>query len=848
MIKNIKNIANAVKGTLKGTATGTISEICTDSRTLLLPQQTLFVALVGSRNDGHKYIPSLYERGVRSFLISQKISIEQYPDAAFIEVENTLDALQTLAQQHREQFSYPVVGITGSNGKTIVKEWAAQLLLPQLRLVRSPKSYNSQLGVPLSVLQMTESVDMAIFEAGISLPNEMEQLEKIIHPNVVLLANIGEAHQEGFASRQQKLSEKLKLCHAADVIVCCADQREITDAVKTSSTLRNKKIITWGKTADADLHIEYCKNTPQGTEIAVQVPSTNYQLPNVSSVRGTFPPLGVRGCITIHCSLSDAASIENAMHAFALCYCLSQYCPQLKIDLNKAAQGIAQLAPVAMRLDLCEGIHQCAIVNDAYSADVASLRIALDFLTTCSYHQCYTAILSDFEQSGKESWRLYGEIAALLNEKGVSQLIGIGKEIAAQSDLFHCKSIFYETTEQFLQQFDATSLHAQAILIKGSRAFGLERISQQLEQHTHLTTLEVNLSAMAENLNVVRNSLKINTKTLVLVKANAYGTGLCEVARFLQQQGVDYLGVAFADEGIALRQAGITLPILVLNPEPGTFDQIIAHRLEPEIYSFAALDKFNETVVRTGEIAYPIHIKLDTGMHRLGFLPNETDALLQQLQRLQGNLRVASIFSHLAAADEPQHDDFTRSQITLFDRWSKTICNSLKYNVLRHIANSSGAVRFPDAQMDMIRLGVSFYGINVHHDKEFRHTCTLKSTVVQIKTIAQGETIGYGRKAIAAKDTVIGLIPIGYADGFNRSLGNGKYKVMINNKLAPIIGNICMDMCMLDLSGIPAREGDEAVIFGENPAIEFMAQQLNTIPYEILTRISTRVKRVYFYE
>jgi alanine racemase len=597
--------------------------------------------------------------------------------------------------------------------------------------------------------------------------------------------------------------------------VCCADHKEIYDAVKTTSALRNKEVITWGRHSSADLQYD---RAVWAKEFLLSHP--------------------------------DEASQENAMHAYALCYALSRFYPKLNIDISKVDACVPRLTPVAMRLDLREGANDCVIVNDAYSADVSSLRIALDFLTTCSSHKHYTAILSDFEQSGKEQWRLYSEIADQLSERGIDQLIGIGKNIAEQRALFKCPSAFFDNAEHFLQEFDVSSLHSQAILIKGSRSWGLERVSQHLERRTHLTTLEVNLNALSDNLNAVRNALRPNVKTLSLVKANAYGTGLVAVSRFLQQQGVDYLGVAFADEGIALRQAGITLPTLVLNPEPGTFDQIIAHRLEPEIYSFTTLRRFNEAVMRAGDFAYPIHIKLDTGMHRLGFLPAETDALLVALGEAAGNLRVASVFSHLAAADEPQHDAFTREQIALFDKWSSRISNSLNYNVLRHIANSAGAVRFPAAQFDMIRLGASLYGLNVHPDKQFRPVCTLKSVIVQIKSIARGETIGYGRRGAATRDTVIGLIPIGYADGLNRLLGNGNHSVIVRDRAVPIIGNICMDMCMLDLTGVPAAEGDEALIFGAPPAttIEAMTAALGTIPYEALARVAGRVKRVYLYE
>ena len=847
---HLTDIARIVGGNIAGGAADiVITSVCTDSRRLSSPQGTLFAALAGAHNDGHKYIPALCKMGVTAFLVNQALLPElsricQNFDAAFVAVEDTLDALQALAGHHRRQFACPVAGITGSNGKTIVKEWAAQLLLPQLPLVRSPKSYNSQIGVPLSVLQMTPAAALAIFEAGISLPHEMERLQRIICPSIALITNLGEAHQEGFASRSQKLSVKLKLCASADVVVCCADHTEICEAVRASASFASKNIITWGSNPAALLHIENCAPAPCGTAVTLAVRPSIFEKtararPNDASA--------LRFDLLV--PFTDAASLENAMHAFALCYALWLHCPRLGIDIGEAARGLAGLAPVVMRLDVRKGIGGSVIVNDAYSADVGSLRIALDFLASCAQDAPRAAILSDFEQSGRESWRLYSEIAALLRQRDVSLLIGIGAEIERQGAFFECPKEFYASADDFLQKYDLLALQGQAILIKGSRSFGLERISQQLEQHTHITTLDVNLTALSDNLNALRRILKPSVKTLILLKANAYGAGLCETARFLQQQRVDYFGVAFADEGIALRRAGITLPILALNPEAGTFDQMAAHRLEPEIYSFAVLQKFNEAVRRAGEFDYPIHIKLDTGMHRLGFLPHETDELVRQLRLVRGNLRVAGIFSHLAAADEPQHDAFTLGQIALFDRWSGEICAALGCSPLRHIANSWGAVRQPAAvQMDMARVGAALYGITANADGRFRSVCTLKSALVQIKIVPQGESVGYGCRFTARRDTPIGIIPVGYADGLDRRLGNGVGRVLINGRYASIVGNVCMDMCMVNLEGIAACEGDEAVFFGDAPSIESIAEQLGTIAYETLARVPPRVKRVYFNE
>ncbi|MDR0565613.1 MAG: bifunctional UDP-N-acetylmuramoyl-tripeptide:D-alanyl-D-alanine ligase/alanine racemase [Prevotellaceae bacterium] len=821
-------IAEVVSGSLTGKGASAVADVVTDSRSTFYPDKALFFALVGDRHNGHLYLGDLYARGVRAFVVSEEVAASRYPQASFITVGNTLQALQALAAHHRRQHGYPVVAVAGSNGKTVVKEWIAQLLSSQLRLARSPKSYNSQVGVPLAVWRMGEEAELGIFEAGISLPGEMERLENILRPDVVVFTNLGEAHQEGFATREQKLREKLRLCANAEAIAYCADQYEVHTAIRATAALAQKRLCCWGAGSGADVRITAVEKRDAATCVTVEVAASQKQF-------------------LLNIPFTDAASTENALQSFAACMLLAQLFPSLHINEENVAGNVAHLSPIAMRLELHEGANGCTIINDAYNADVASLRIALDFLSGFSKRRRCTVILSDIEQSGKEGWRLYSEVAELLREHGVSRLIAIGPQTGKHLDRFTCEVQHFSSTGHFLRQFDRNTFKDEAILIKGSRRFLLEQISRQLAQKTHLTTLEVNLTALTDNLNALRAMLKKGVKTLAMVKANAYGAGICEVARLLQRQRVDYLGVAFADEGVQLRRAGIAMPIVVLNPEPGTFEQMLEHRLEPEIYSLPMLQRYSEAVLRAGEGVCSIHLKLDTGMHRLGFAEEELDDLLQRLPRFR-NLKVASIFSHLAAADAPQHDHFTRAQIALFDAMSRRIEDELGYKTLRHIANSAGTERFPEAQLDMVRLGISLYGASATRPGSMRTVSRLKSTVVQLKRVPAGDTVGYGRMGKAPEDKTIAVIPVGYADGLNRLLGNGAGCATINGKSAPFVGNICMDLCTADVTGIEAREGDEVILFGESPSVTSIAETLNTIPYEIFTRISTRVNRIYFSE
>ncbi|MDR0687818.1 MAG: bifunctional UDP-N-acetylmuramoyl-tripeptide:D-alanyl-D-alanine ligase/alanine racemase, partial [Prevotellaceae bacterium] len=821
MTYTLSAVAKIIDGALAGKGAAVVTDIATDSRCTFYPDKALFFAIAGERHNGHSYLADLYERGVRAFVVSEEVNVSRYPQASFITVPDGLRALQALAAHHRRQQSYPVVAVAGSNGKTVVKEWIAQLLSTQLKLARSPKSYNSQVGVPLAVCSMGEEAELGIFEAGISQPGEMERLENILRPSVVAFTNLGEAHQEGFATREQKLREKLRLCANADAIAYCADQYEVHTAIRATAALAQKRLYCWGAAADADVRVISAEKGDAATCVTVEVAAS-------------------RKRFSLNIPFADAASTENALQSFTTCMLLAQLFPSLHINEENVAGNAAHLSPIAMRLELHEGINGCTIINDAYNADVVSLRIALDFLSSFGKHRRRTVILSDIEQSGKEGWRLYGEVAELLREHGVSRLVAIGAQIGKHLGKFACETAHFSSTGHFLRQLDRSTFKDEAILIKGSRRFALEQISRQLAQKTHLTTLEVNLTALTDNLNALRAKLKKGVKTLAVVKANAYGAGLSEVARLLQHQRVSYLGVAFADEGVQLRRAGIAMPILVLNPEPGTFEQMLDYRLEPEIYNLNMLQRYSEAALRSGESLCSIHLKLDTGMHRLGFVEEELEELLQCLSRFR-SLKVASIFSHLAAADEPQHDDFTRAQIALFGAMSKRLEDELGYKTLRHIANSAGVERFPEAQLDMVRLGISLYGASATTPGSMRTVSALKSTVVQVKRVPAGDTVGYGRKGVARESKTIAAIPVGYADGLNRLLGNGVGSVLVNGKPAPLIGNICMDMCMADATDLDVREGDEVTVFGENPSVASLAEKLNTIPYEILTRISTRV-------
>ncbi|GAB4495812.1 MAG: bifunctional UDP-N-acetylmuramoyl-tripeptide:D-alanyl-D-alanine ligase/alanine racemase [Saprospiraceae bacterium] len=806
-----------------------VEQLLLDSRQITMPVVSLFFALKGARHDGHLYLNDLYQSGVRQFVVNQQIDFEKFPKANILLVENTLDALQKLAAFHRSRFHIPVIGITGSNGKTVVKEWLYQLLAADFNIVRSPKSYNSQIGVPLSVWQMQPEHTLALFEAGISQPGEMERLAAIIRPTIGIFTNIGPAHREGFSSKMQKVEEKMCLFGQVETLIYCRDYEKIDEAVH-NSRLANPAF-AWSK---------------EGKDANLQITEIQQETTGLTRISGTFRQPGGKEISVesqIEIPFSDAASVENAIHCWAAMHLLG-------ISQEQISTRMRRLEPVEMRLELKAGINRCTLVNDFYNNDLVSLRIALQFAAQRAQAEKFTLILSDILQSGQDKKQLYGKVAAAILEQKVTRLIGIGAEIPVIRESLppHFPTTFFPDTEVFLQNLQKVDFSNEVILIKGARPFEFERIARRLEQKAHKTMLEVNLTAMIHNLNVYNKLLKPGTKMLAMVKASGYGSGSAEVAKLLEFHKVDYLGVAYADEGIELRLAGVKLPILVLNPEPASFDALYRYGLEPEVYSLPLLD---ELIAFSGsEKRLSVHLKLDTGMHRLGFESADIQALVKKLKQFP-NLEVKSVFSHLAASDAARHDDFTHRQAAAFSEMFEKIKAALGYAPLRHIVNTGGIARFPEYHFDMVRLGIGLYGIDSSGlQEQLRVVNTLKATVSQVKNIAPGETVGYNRNSgVLDLPRRIATISIGYADGLLRLAGGGRFSVLIRGQKAPTIGNVCMDMTMVDVTDIAAvMEGDEAIIFGVNPRVEELAACLQTIPYEVFTNISERVKRVYWQE
>jgi len=801
-----------------------------DSRRVFSPSASLFFALSGERRDGHTFIPELYQRGVRQFVISRDIDTARYPESAFLKTSNTLQALQQLAAHHRGQFSIPVIGITGSNGKTIVKEWLFHLLHEDFQIVRSPKSYNSQIGVPVSVWLMDHHHSMGIFEAGISKPGEMERLEKIIRPTIGVLTNIGDAHSEGFADKNEKLNEKLKLFSRAAVIIHNGDDKRITAAVAKTG----KKSLSWGKSETCDVRMVSVERKSLTTHITLDLSGRQQ-----GTESGTF---------TIRIPFTDDASVENAV----TCCCVMLY---LKAPFEKIAERMKLLAPVNMRLELKKGINHCTVINDSYSADLQSLHIALNFLQLQNTGTAKTVILSDFLQSGLSDEELYSRIAAELMAHRVSRVIGIGNNIATYLKFEDKASVitrisFYKTTEAFLQHFRFSDFKEEIILIKGARPFGFERIAALLEQKTHETILEINLNALVHNLKEYQRLLRPEVKTMAMVKAFAYGSGGAEIAGILQFHKTDYLAVAYTDEGVELRRAGIHLPIMILNAEPGAFDALTEHALEPAIYSMELLREFGSYLQKEGLRQYPVHLELETGMNRLGFPEKDIEPLCRYL-KASGSFRIQSVFSHLAGSEEKKLDAFSRQQFVVFKKYCDQIEKTTGYSFLKHIANSAAIIRHPEMQMDMVRLGIGMYGTDVTASGQLNlePVATLKSTIAQIRKVKAGESVSYSRSGRVDKDSVIATVRIGYADGYSRKLGNGKGKMLVRGRPAPVVGVVCMDMTMIDVTGIDGVEaGEEVIVFGKDLPAEQLAEWAETIPYEIMTSISQRVKRVYFLE
>ncbi|MEZ0607194.1 bifunctional UDP-N-acetylmuramoyl-tripeptide:D-alanyl-D-alanine ligase/alanine racemase [Fibrella sp. WM1] len=824
----------------------------TDSRQVMVPEQSVFFAIRGTHHDGHQYIGELYAQGVRQFVVEQRPAEADalFADASFIEVPNTLTYLQQAAAAHRAHYSLPVIGITGSNGKTIVKEWLAQLLAPTYTIVRSPKSYNSQVGVPLSVRQLNEQHTLAIFEAGMSKPHEMAALEPIIRPTIGLFTNIGTAHDEGFKTRKQKIAEKLRLFVRAQTLIYSLDYEDIADEIDILIRAVNPRCRLVGWSA---------QNNPKATYLT-QLQGDVLQLTDHDGNRWAVP-----------LPFTDAASIENLTH------CLITLLTLGLTDNGEINRRVARLRPVSMRLELKEGINNSVLIDDSYNNDVAGLRLALDFQKQQGNRDHKTVILSDVLQSGQDEADLYAFIARLLAEQGVAQLIGIGPVIGRNRSLFASNSLFYPTTDAFLADLPnrlSRELRESVVLVKGARSFSFERIVDRLQRKVHGTVLRIDLDALTHNLNYYREKIGQPTRIMVMVKAFAYGSGSAEVARLLQFHQVDWLAVAYTDEGVFLREQGITLPIMVMNPTAETFQTLLDHQLEPEIYSMRLLQAWGDFVesvglgawgVRQGaggvgqgdETTYspspeppapcPLHLKIDTGMHRLGFLADEMRDVVTYLNA-QPALRVATVFSHLVGADEAQFNSFSQQQFETFERAVAVLERGLGYRPVRHLLNSAGIVRFPNYRLDMVRLGIGLYGVEssqLERDS-VRPVGTLTTTISQIKTVPKGESVGYSRRGLLDHEARIATLAIGYADGYDRRLGNGVGAVWVNGQLCSTVGNVCMDMTMIDVTNATASEGDEVEVFGPHVTVSDLAQRLNTIPYEVMTNVSERVKRVFY--
>ena len=817
---NIGKITTLIGAHRYGYAEATIEWLLTDSRSLCFPEETLFFALRTERNDGHRYIDDLYHRGVKNFVVSSLPDnyLSVYEGCNFLKVSNTLVALQRLAERHRDRFSIPVVGITGSNGKTVVKEWLYQLLSPTMVVTRSPRSYNSQVGVPLSVWLMDERTEVALMEAGISQPGEMKALQAIIQPTIGVLTNIGAAHQEEFSSRKEKCLEKLLLMKEAKTLVYDQDDAIICEAIEESG-FKGELLSHSHTDPQAVMYIEDVDKCDSDTIIHYRYrgQSGSYTLPFI-----------------------DDASISNSV----TCATLALY---FGLSADQLSSRMVQLEPVAMRLEVKEGQRGCTLINDSYNSDINSLAIALDFMNRRPDHQGRrTLILSDIYESGIPASQLYSEVSALASSRGVEKFIGIGPEISAQADkITIADKQFFPDTTSFIASDAMKTIHDEVILLKGARKFNFDQLTDQLVMKVHETILEVNLNAVVSNLNYFRSYLKPSTKIVCMIKADAYGAGAVEIAKTLQDHHVDYLAVAVADEGVTLRKNGITSNIMVMNPEMSSFKTIFDHELEPEVYSFRLLDAIISEARKEGITDYPIHIKLDTGMHRLGFAPGDISELIRRLKR-QNAVLPRSVFSHFVGSDSDDFDHFSTLQYQRFIEASTALQAAFPHKILRHINNSAGIEHFPERQLDMCRLGLGLYGIDSRDGRVIHNVSTLKTTILQMRHVPKEDTVGYSRKGILTRDSVIAAIPIGYADGLNRGLGRGRCYCLVNGKKAPYVGNICMDVAMIDVTDIDCAEGDTVEIFGDHLPVTVLSEAIGTIPYEVLTSVSNRVKRIYF--
>ena len=854
MIYTIEKIATLIGARRYVDHDANVRWLLTDSRSLCFPEETLFFALHTKRNDGHRYVDELYRRGVRSFVVEQ---VPEHPqaDANYLKVPSTLAALQRLAERHRDEFDIPIVGITGSNGKTMVKEWLYQLLLPSQKIVRSPRSFNSQIGVPLSVWLLNEQTEIGIFEAGISQPGEMMALHDIIQPTIGVLTCLAAAHQENFRSMEEKCQEKLELMHDTQALIYPMDDNTVSRCIRRMRYTGEK--IGWSRTDEqAPFYVRELTEDDASTRVSYRYKDEEGEY--------TIP-------------FTDVASVEDSI-----------VCAVVALRLGLTAEQIAErmpmLEPIAMRLEVKQGQHGCTLINDSYNSDINSLDIALDFMSRRGGKK--TLVLSDIDQSGEQPAELYRQVNELCVKRGVDKFIGIGEELLAQSGLFLVgDKYFFATTQEFLSSPVFAQLHDEVILLKGSRRFGFEHITELLEQKVHETILEVNLNAVVDNLNYYRSFMKPETKLVCMVKADAYGAGAVEVAKTLQEHRVDYLAVAVADEGVTLRKAGITANIMVMNPEMTAFKTMFDYDLEPEVYSFRLLDALIKAARKEGITGWPVHIKLDTGMHRLGFNVNEElrvkseefpsgvpkgagegtavansslftlhssfeiDELIDRLRHQQAVIP-RSVFSHFVGSDSDEFDDFSARQFQLFDEGSRRLQAAFSHKILRHMDNSAGIEHFPERQMDMCRLGLGLYGVNPLSEELIHSSLhcvsTLKTTILQLRHVKAGDSVGYSRRTVLERDSVIGAIPIGYADGLDRLLGNRHGYCLVGGKKAEYVGNICMDVAMIDVTDIDCQEGDMVEIFGEHLPVTVLSNIIDTIPYEVLTGVSNRVKRVYY--
>ena len=826
----IKEIAQIIGARISANGTpegqdNSINWLLIDSRSLCFPEETLFFALCTQRNDGHRYIDELYRRGVRSFVVEKVPQTQRYDGATFLIVDDSLTALQTLAAHHRARFNVPVIAITGSNGKTTVKEWLYQVLAPDYHVCRSPRSYNSQVGVPLSLWLMDSHTDIAIIEAGISRPGEMERLRDIIKPTTGVITNIGQAHQEHFLSYDIKCAEKLQLLQQCKVAVLNMSDNCIARCA--SEVPAQVERMTWNtyenaRPGDATLIIRSVEK--EGKRATVKY-----------SLRDEL------GQYTI--PFIDNAAIENSITCFATALSLG-------VSADELARRMARLEPVAMRLEVKDGRNGCTLINDSYNSDIHSLDIALDFMSRRPdmKRQRRTLILSDILQTGESPRSLYSRVAQMAKSRDIDMVIGVGDEITACADYFPMEAHFFRTTEELLESKLFAGLHDEFILIKGARQFRFDKVSEQLTLKVHQTILEVNLNNLVSNLNYYRKFKRPETKMVCMVKASAYGMGAVEVSKTLQEHGVDYLAVAVADEGADLRKAGITANIMIMNPEMTSFKMLFDYRLEPEVFSFDILEALIRAAEKEGITNFPIHIKLDTGMHRLGFDPEkDMEQLIGRLKR-QNAIIPCSVFSHFVGSDEDCFDEFSVHQFELFDKASRQLQEAYSHKIIRHICNSAGIEHFPQYHLDMVRLGLGLYGINPRNNRLIHNVATLKTTILQIRDVKAGDSIGYSRKTILERPARVAAIPIGYADGLNRRLGNRNCYCLVDGQRAEYLGNICMDVCMIDVTGIDCQVGDRVTIFGNDLPVTVLSDAIGTIPYEVLTGVSTRVQHIYVQE